>query len=57
MKNHMRNKFRGKCFMCGKEVPVGWGFFQRQFGVWVVRCVKCVGKGNKPPEKDYKPNF
>jgi len=48
----MRNKYKGKCFKCGKDVPAGHGFFQlaiRKYGgkEWLVRCVGCVGKGNK----------
>lgn len=44
----MRNKYAGKCFICGANVPVGAGFFQRHFGKWVCRCQSCVGKGNTP---------
>ena len=43
-----RNKFAGKCFRCGADVPAGAGYFQRMFGRWVVRCMMCVGKGNEP---------
>lgn len=42
----MRNKFPGLCFRCGDAVPAGRGHFQRLAGRWVVRCLKCVGKGN-----------
>ena len=54
----MRNKYPGFCFRCGKEVPAGAGFFQRNTGadaprpdikrIWLIRCVGCVGKGNEP---------
>lgn len=66
----MRNQFKGNCFLCGKEVPPGHGFFQnkghmskeerKQFvggGRWLIRCVDCIGKGNKIPKKDYTPNW
>ena len=34
--------------MCGEHVPERAGYFQRLDGRWVVRCQKCVGKGNNP---------
>jgi hypothetical protein len=34
--------------MCGEHVPERAGYFQRLDGRWVVRCQKCVGKGNDP---------
>ena len=52
----MRNKFKDKCFKCEKEVLPGCGFFQRAKltsgkGIWLVRCVSCVGTGNKIKQK------
>jgi hypothetical protein len=55
----MRNKYPGKCFVCGKEVPAGAGHFQgvgslpkedrkKYFGKWLIRCRRCVGNGNQP---------
>lgn len=57
----MRNKYAGKCFLCGDEVPEGKGWFQNiwsmskadrakfiGFGKWVLRCLKCKNAGNKP---------
>ena len=55
----MRNKYAGTCFICEKEVKPNKGFFQavsptralrKRFPGrrWVVRCEKCVGRGNKP---------
>jgi len=51
----MRNRFTGKCLVCGKVVKAGEGYFQRitdgllNYGVkkWEVRCKPCVGSGNK----------
>ena len=48
----MRNKFDGKCFICGREVPAGQGYFQRNTvrpdipKRWLTRCMTCVGTGN-----------
>ncbi len=42
----MRNKYKGYCLVCGKEILPKQGFFQRMYGRWVVRCENCVGKGN-----------
>lgn len=44
----MRNRYPGNCFMCDEHVPAHAGYFQRLAGRWVVRCRKCVGKGNDP---------
>ncbi len=50
----MRNKFAGQCFVCGCDVQIGAGYFQRNTvrpdipRKWLTRCVKCVGKGNAP---------
>lgn len=45
----MRNRYPGNCLVCGEHVAPGEGFFQKLVGTgrWLVRCVKCVGKGNK----------
>jgi hypothetical protein len=38
----MRNKFKGNCYICGKEVAEGKGFFERNGkGGWQVRHVHC----------------
>ena len=44
----MRNRYPGDCFMCGEHVDEHEGYFQRLRGRWVIRCPKCVGKGNDP---------
>ena len=33
----MRNKYAGKCYICGGEVKVGEGFFQRSGGKWITK--------------------
>lgn len=43
----MRNQYAGHCFLCGHKVLAYTGFFQRRGGKWVLRCQRCVGKGNK----------
>lgn len=44
-----RNRFVGRCLRCDRLVEPGEGFFQRLPGRgWLVRCLACVGKGNKP---------
>lgn len=47
----LRNRYAGKCFRCGADVPSGKGYFQRMLGRWVVRCMACVGKGNEPEKQ------
>lgn len=41
----MRNRYGDFCYKCGKWVPPGFGFFQRQrfdgVSKWKVQCVKC----------------
>lgn len=37
----MRNKFEGKCYICGKKVEVGQGYFQRDKGRWLVKHRGC----------------
>lgn len=39
---HMRNKYPGCCNDCGCHVPSTAGYFQRQLGRWIVRCIACV---------------
>lgn len=44
----MRNRYAGHCLRCQKLVQPGEGYFQRLTGRgWLVRCIACVGKGNK----------
>lgn len=33
----MRNRFAGKCWVCGQEVKVGEGYFQRTKGKWLTK--------------------
>lgn len=33
----MRNKFGGKCYLCGLWVPPGTGHFERSRGQWLTR--------------------
>lgn len=53
----MRNMYPGKCFICGKPVDAGTGFFQSKgslpknirdkiLGRWLLRCSHCKNKGN-----------
>lgn len=37
----MRNRFKGKCYVCGKIVEVGQGFFQRYKGSWLTKHDGC----------------
>ena len=54
----MRNKFDGICFVCGKSVPAGAGYFQKNTvrpdinKKWLTRCQHCVGKGNSTENAD-----
>lgn len=34
----MRNKYPGKCYVCGKWVEKGQGHFERYKGSWRVQC-------------------
>jgi len=34
----MRNKYTGKCYVCGKLVEKGQGHFERYKGGWRVQC-------------------
>ena len=59
----MRNRFPGICFICKKLVCSDKGYFQsvgslpkelrgnytgaNYRGKWLLRCSKCVGKGNQ----------
>lgn len=56
----MRNRYKGICFRCGKEVPPHGGWFQSRGslpleekkklsfgGRWLVRCEDCKNTGNK----------
>ena len=57
----MRNRYAGTCFICSKSVGIGMGWFQSvgslpkadrsQYagrGKWLLRCLSCKNKGNKP---------
>ena len=42
----MRNKYPGYCYKCGRYVPVGQGFFEKnhghfQGGKWRIQCITC----------------
>lgn len=58
----MRNSYAGSCVICGRQVAVGAGYFERVTfdtrrrypethgrvrGQWALRCRACVGKGHK----------
>lgn len=61
------NRFAGKCFICGHDVPTGKGDFQsvgslpkdirknytgaNYKGKWLIRCFKCKGSGNYPSKE------
>lgn len=38
----MRNRYEGKCLNCLKKVGRGEGHFERKYGRWHVRCLKCT---------------
>jgi hypothetical protein len=42
----MRNRFSGTC-ACGANVGVGEGYFQRQAGRWITRCIPCTAAGRQ----------
>ena len=55
----MRNRYPGICYKCGKEVPPGFGFFEKggKYAngktVWRVQCVKCCdGRNVKETDKE-----
>lgn len=49
----MRNRYPGKCYKCGCDVPVGFGFFERHKGHWRVQCVKCCdGRNVKETDRE-----
>lgn len=37
-----RNKYPGICYCCGKQIPTGYGHFERHNGRWRIKCVKCA---------------
>lgn len=39
---NMRNKYQGKCEICGKLVKPGEGHFERRKGHFVVKHAECV---------------
>lgn len=50
----MRNKYPGKCYVCGKWVEKGQGHFERYRGGWRVQCachpiekIKSISKEEK----------
>lgn len=58
----MRNKYPGHCYICGRPMKKGEGWFQskgtlsvlqrRSYqGKWILRCTGCKGLGNKPLEE------
>jgi len=40
----MRNKYKGICYRCGKEVEPGKGHFERKDGTWRVQHAECAIK-------------
>lgn len=51
----MRNRYTGICYKCGKEVPPGYGFFERHNHKWRVQCVSCCdGRVVKDTDKEVK---
>lgn len=40
-----RNKFEGKCYLCGKTVEAGTGHFERHRGGWRVKHANVPGEG------------
>jgi hypothetical protein len=59
----MRNKYKGICSGCGKEVLPKQGYFQRVKGTWIVWCIECTTNrkvANKQPlsnaQKEHKLN-
>ena len=50
--NKVRNKYKGTCYVCGKEVLQNAGHFERHKGNWRTIHVECVFKQRK--EKDKK---
>lgn len=40
----MRNKYKGTCYYCGKEVAPGEGHFERHYGKWRTIHARCVAK-------------
>jgi len=37
----MRNKYKGQCYVCGKNVEAGTGFFERFMGKFRVKHEYC----------------
>lgn len=40
----MKNKYVQKCYVCGKTVEAGKGFFQRDKGRWLAKHDGCKKK-------------
>lgn len=56
----MRNRFPGTCYVCGRHVPTGFGFFERvnyrKHGrKWLVKCVECTdGRKVKATDREVR---
>ena len=37
-----RNRYPGICYCCGNWVPIGFRHFERHYGSWRIKCVKCA---------------
>ena len=48
----MRNKYKGVCYKCQKEVLPGKGHFERYKGGWRTIHVECVFKQRKEKDKN-----
>ena len=48
----MRNKYKGTCYICGKEVMPNAGHFERHKGSWRTIHVECVFKQRKDKENN-----
>lgn len=40
-----RNKYEGRCYLCGKTVEAGTGHFERHRGGWRVKHANVPGDG------------
>jgi len=49
--NKVRNKYKGICYICGKEVLPNAGHFERNKGSWRTIHVECVFKQRKKKDK------
>jgi hypothetical protein len=46
----MRNKYKGICYRCGKEVKPNEGHFERKDGAWRTQHAECAIKYRKIKE-------